>query len=35
MKKHAALTSCALFTALIAVGAQIAIPLPLDMRLTL
>jgi len=26
---------CALFTALIAVGAQVSIPLPLDMRLTL
>jgi len=29
------LTSCALFTALIAIGAQFSIPLPLDMRLTL
>ena len=29
------LTLCALFTALLAVGAQLSIPLPLDMRLTL
>ena len=29
------LTLCALFTALIAIGAQFSIPLPLDMRLTL
>ena len=35
MKKFSTLTSCALFTALISIGAQISIPLPLDMRLTL